>query len=182
MPAPSPADEQYLESRSRVYRFIVGVEQSVSMLLLGLLFVIVLAQVMARYVFSAPLSGSEELARFTFIWFTFAAASFVAARRKHITVQLFGGGRTGKAVAVVEVFACAVVIVVSIAMTFGGVQMIQSTFHLASPGAGIPLRFVYVSLPAGFALIAVHSALNLILALRHPSQFAGSPDMDKAGL
>lgn len=182
MNALAPQDDQYLESRSGLYRALVRVEQSLAMFLLVALVTLVSVQVTARYVFSAPISGTEEISRFTFIWFTFAAASFVAARRKHITVQLYGGGKTGKPVAAIEVFAYLVIIAVSIAMVVGGVLMVQSTWNVTSPGTGLPLRFVYSALPVGFALIAVHSTLNLLLAWRHPEQFAGQKEVETAGM
>lgn len=182
MTAVMPQDDQYLESRSGLYRALVLVEQSLAMLLLLALFALITVQVTARYVFSSPISGTEEIARFIFIWFTFAAASFVAARRKHITVQLYGGGQTGKPVAVIEAFAYLVMIAVSVAMVVGGFLMVQSTWNVGSPGTGLPYRFVYSALPVGFALVAIHSALNLVLALRHPRQFAGKPDIETAGL
>lgn len=179
--SPSPADEDFLESRSRAYSALVRVEQVVSCALLVSLFAIIVVQVAARYVFQSPVSGTEELARFTFIWFTFAGASFVAARRKHIIVQLYGGGRTGKAVAAVEVFAYLVVIVVSAMMVYGGFQMVQGTWAVSSPGLGLPFRYVYSALPVGFALVALHSVANLVLALRYPHQFAGEKDVETAG-
>lgn len=182
MSSVAPQDEQFLESRSAIYRALVRVEQVLAMLLLVALFLLIIVQVTARHGFSAPISGTEELARFTFIWFTFAAAAFVSARRKHIIVQLYSGGKTGKFVAGVEAFAYLVMIAVSVGMVIGGILMIQSTWNVSSPGTGLPLRFVYSALPVGFALIAVHSSLNLALALRYPRQFAGEKEIETAGL
>ncbi|RJN32376.1 TRAP transporter small permease [Nesterenkonia natronophila] len=178
----SPQDDEFLESKSGIYRGLVRVEQALAILLLVTLFLLIIIQVTARHGFSAPISGTEELARFTFIWFTFIAASFVAARRKHIIVQLYGGGGTGRLIAAIEVFAYTIVIAVSIAMVIGGFLMVQSTWNISSPGTGLPYRFVYSALPIGFALIALHASLNLVLALRHPEQFVGKKDIETAGL
>lgn len=177
-----PADEQYLESKSPFYRWLVTVEWALAVLLLIGLFAAIITQVTARYVFSAPISGTEEIARFTFIWFAFAAAAFVGARRKHIIVQIYGGGRTGRVVAWIEIFAYAVVIALSLVMVYGGWLLVQSTWGNTSPGAGIPYMFVYSALPVGFALIALHAVCNLVLALRHPEQFAGTKEIETAGL
>jgi TRAP-type transport system small permease protein len=178
----APQDSEYLESKSAIYRGLVRTEQTLAILLLITLFLLIIVQVTARHGFSAPISGTEELARFTFIWFTFIAASFVAARRKHIIVQLYGGIRTGRVVAAIEAFAYMVVIGVSIAMVVGGALMVQSTWNISSPGTGLPFRFIYSALPIGFALIAIHASLNLILALRHPEQFVGKKEIETAGL
>ncbi|WP_022873057.1 TRAP transporter small permease [Nesterenkonia alba] len=178
----APEDAHYVEERSRVYKVLVNAEFVLAALLLVMLFAVVITQVVARYVFSAPISGSEELSRFTFIWFTFIAASFVGARRKHIIVQLFTGGKTGKLAAAAEVFAYLVMIAVSAVLIFGGVLMVTTMWDIASPGLEMPYRFVYSALPVGFVLIAVHAVVNLVLALMHPEQFAGQQDVETAGL
>lgn len=178
----SPGDSRYPESRSRVYSVMVRVEHAVAALFLGVLLVLVIAQVFTRYVLGSPLTWSEELARFVFIWFTFSAAAVVAARRKHITVLLYNGRGTGRLVSVVEGFATALVVVVSVAMTIGAVSLMSSASRLISPGTGIPLSVVYAAAAVGFGLIALHSVLNLYLALRFPRQFLGTVDIEKVGV
>lgn len=177
-----PGDERYLESRSIVYRLLVWTELAAGMLLLVTLLVLVVLQVVSRYVFASPFSWTEELARFVFIWMVFAAAAFVTARRRHIAVQLYGGGATGRLVAVVEVLATVAVIVVSVAMTIGSFELMQSTARLTSPGTNIPLSVVYGAAVAGFGLLAFHSLCNLWLAARYPRQFAGTIDAEKGGI
>lgn len=177
-----PGDERYLESRSFAYRLLVRAEFAFGMVLLVGLLTLVVLQVVSRYVFSSPFSWSEEAARFTFIWLVFVAAAFVTARRRNITVQLYGGGKTGKVVAIIEALAAVIVIVVSIAMAFGSFGLMATTMGLTSPGTGIPLPVVYVSSVVGFGLLAFHSLCNLWLAVRYPSQFAGTIDAEKGGV
>ncbi|WP_425843595.1 TRAP transporter small permease [Agrococcus sp. TSP3-2-1] len=150
-------------------------------LLVGLLSLVIL-QVMSRYVFASPFSWTEELARFVFIWMVFAGAAFVTARRRHIAVQLYGGGRTGKVVGVVEAIATVIVIATAVAMAIGAAELMQATARLTSPGTNVSLPVVYASAVVGFALIAFHSVCNLYLTIRYPSQFAGSIDIEKGGI
>lgn len=175
-------DPKSLEARSRSYRLLMNVEQTVAALLLLTLFVVIVAQVTARYVFNSPIAGSEELARFTFIWFTFIAATFVGARRKHITVQLFSGGKTGRIGAAAEIFAYVVMVAVSVSLVIGGAIMVHTMWDIASPALELPYRFIYTALPIGFVLIGIHAVVNMILAFKHPEQFAGSSDVETAGL
>lgn len=177
-----PGDERYIESRSFAYRLLVRAEFAVGMVLLVGLLSLVVLQVVSRYVFSTPFSWSEEAARFVFIWMVFVAAAFVTARRRHITVQLYGGGATGKVVAIIEALATVIVIVVSIAMVVGSLGLMQTTTSLTSPGTGVPLPVVYVSSVVGFGLLAFHSICNLWLAVRFPRQFAGTIDAEKGGI
>lgn len=60
---------------------------AVSILFVGMV-VFIFAQVFFRYVLEAPLSWSEELSRYLFVWVAFLG-SFIAARRgQHIGVEL----------------------------------------------------------------------------------------------
>lgn len=180
---PGAADDpRYVEERNRGYRFLVNAEQTLAALLLATLFILIIVQVVARYVFNSPISGTEELSRFVFIWFTFVAACFVAARRKHIIVALFKGGKSGKLAAAAEAFAYAVMVAVSIALVVGGAMGVTTMWDIASPGLEIPYRFIYSALPVAFVLIALHALVNLVLAVRHPEQFAGKKDVETAGL
>lgn len=177
-----PGDERYLESRSLPYRLLVRTEFALGLALLTALLLVVMVQVVSRYVFASPFSWTEELARFVFIWMVFAGAAFVTARRRHLAVQLYGGGKTGKAVAVVEAFATVIVIVVSVAMMIGSGELMVATANLTSPGTQIPFPVVYAASAVGFALIAFHSVCNLYLTIRYPSQFVGSIDIEKGGI
>ena len=55
-------------------------------------------QVFARYVFGAPFSWSEEVARLCLIWLTFISAAFVMAQGRHIAVDMISSrvGDRGK--------------------------------------------------------------------------------------
>jgi TRAP-type C4-dicarboxylate transport system permease small subunit len=55
----------------------------------ALMTVLIFAQVLCRYVLQAPLSWSEELARYIFIWLTFFGASVAFYERTHINVSYF---------------------------------------------------------------------------------------------
>lgn len=181
-PALKPGDERYIESRSRAYSVLVAVEEGISALLLVTLLALISLQVFTRYVLNSPFSWTEELARFVFIWFTFTAAALVTARRRNIVVQLYGGGKTGRWVSYIEVFAQLCVIVTSVVMTYGGVQLMRGAARLVSPGTSIPLSFVYAAATVGFALIAFHSVFSLYLSARYPSQFAGMQNPEKGGI
>ncbi len=55
-----------------------------------LIFALVLAQVVFRYVLNDPLVWSEELARLAFVWVAMLAWSLGLRRRSHIAVTVFG--------------------------------------------------------------------------------------------
>ena len=95
-----PDDPDFPEQRSRVYHYIVNVERIAACSFLVATLGLIILQVISRYIFNAPLTWTEELARFALLWFTFVSAGFVMARRVHIAVDIVASklGRTGTVV------------------------------------------------------------------------------------
>jgi len=165
-----PDEPDFLESRSKGIRAIVTVERLVAAGFLVLIFVLILTQVISRFVFSAPFTWTEELARFALVWLTFVSAGFVMARRLHVTVDLIASKLTGVAATIVDYFSSAVVLAVSAAMALAGTQFALSAAKLNAPATHIPMSAVYAAAVVGFALIFLHGVLNGYVDIRHPEQ------------
>lgn len=165
-----PDEPDFLESRSPLLRTVVNAERVAAAALLSLTLVLVLVQVISRYVFSSPLSWTEELARFALVWLTFISAGFVMARRLHVTVDLVAAKLSKGAAVLVDAFAMLVVLVVSAAMTVAGTQFAISAARLNAPATDIPMSVVYTAAVLGFALIFLHGVLNTFVNLRHPEK------------
>ena len=59
-------------------------EQAILTMLLSLIVLIMLLQVIMRYVFNNSLSWPEELSRILFVWFTFIGLSYATAKQSHV--------------------------------------------------------------------------------------------------
>ncbi|WP_300591028.1 TRAP transporter small permease subunit [Microbacterium sp.] len=173
-----PADPEFPETRSRLYRWLVRTEIIVAVVLLVALLALVALQVFTRFVLNAPLIWTEELARFTFVWFVFVAATFVTARRRNIVVQLYSARNTGRVMAGIDAFAALISAVVASMLAIGSVQLVMQAGHILLPASRIPQAVFYASAIVGFSLIAVHSLVNVYLSLRYPSQYVNKPVID----
>ena len=65
---------------ANLVRWMVRGEQGIAAFLLFIILSTMATQVFARYVFGAPFSWSEEVARLCLIWLTFISAAFVMVR------------------------------------------------------------------------------------------------------
>ena len=111
-------------------------------------------QIVLRYGFNKAPSWSEELVRFIFVWLTFIAAGMGVRERIHIGID-----------AVVNILPrqlqkAAALTVASVITGFGifllvtGVTLTADTHGQASPALGIPMSYIYASVPVmGFLLI-----------------------------
>ncbi len=64
-----------------------NLEVYLCVILMSLMTVIIVIQVIARYVFRNSLSWSEELARYIFIWLIYLGISYGCKLRKHIKID-----------------------------------------------------------------------------------------------
>lgn len=181
----------------RALGWLVRIEQAFAVALLAVLLIAMGAQVVARYVFGSPLSWSEEVARLAMIWLTFIAASFVAAKREHIAVDLYGPGPAFPAGAkprpgfvgrcLARIFdrrvASAVVLLTTSLMLLGGLRFVWRVYPVGSPSTGISKTIWYGAATVGLALISLHTLADLVgLQPRLPMAGKRPPDLDEPAL
>lgn len=141
----------------------------VDKILLGVtatLFLIMVAvttwQVIARYILSNPSTITEEFIRFSLIWLSMLAASYVVGKRSHIAFTMISDRFKGKNKVGLELFIQSAFLLFSLAiMTYGGVKAISITMSQLSPSLGIPMGYVYLSLPVSGLLITFYSIVNM---------------------
>lgn len=147
-------------------RLLIAAERALSVLLLGLLVGLMAAQVGARYVFGSPIAWSEELARFVLIWLGFIGAVFVMAEGGHITVDVVSRTLSRKGRLAIECVSSLVVITACAMLLPAGIAFARQMGSVRSPALQMPMSWWYWAAGAGFGLLALHTALNLIVALR----------------
>ena len=124
------------------------------------MFLILLAQVIMRYVFSRPLTWSEEAARFIFVYVSFIGISYVYRQKGHIRMEV-----------VVNLFPQAVRRGLEVLINLGTIAlfcyMIPFSFRFIGIQAGvkatathIPMSIVYTALPLGMALSCVRLLIS----------------------
>lgn len=127
--------------------------------LLSTLSVVVLWQVLSRYILASPSSVSEELARILLMWLGLLGAGYAHLDSHHIAIQLFPKvapeHRTNVSLAVCQVFATVLLV--------GGVQLCGVTFqlHQTTPILGWPQGLVYLVLPLSGVLLTIGNLFHL---------------------
>lgn len=127
--------------------------ETVICLLLIALTAVVFSQVVARYVFEAPLSWSEEMARFLLMWLSMLSAAYAFKTKSHFALrilvkQLPAGPRRAVSLAVQLVVALFFAVLLYYAVVF----LLGVSGHLA-PAMQIPMEIPYASVVVGAALM-----------------------------
>ena len=147
-------------SIQKVDKCLSMIENAVIILGLSAMFLILLAQVIMRYVFSRPLTWSEEAARFIFVFVSFIGISYAYRQKGHIRMEV-----------VVNLFPQAVRRGLEVLINLGTIAlfcyMIPFSFRFIGIQAGvkatathIPMSIVYTALPLGMALSCVRLLIS----------------------
>ncbi len=141
-------------------RWLDKLEEVISVALLIVVLVAVFTQVVARYVFQAPLFWGDELARYCYVWMTFCAGTFITGRRSHITIGMLDKRLSTKALRVVECFAMLIVAFSCIALIYFSYPWLLKTIRPKSSALRMPMVFLYGGVWLAFGVMALHSLVN----------------------
>lgn len=157
-------ERQHPASAGRM-RWLVAVERGASAGLLLMILGTMSAQVVARYLLHAPISWSEEWARFALIWLAFLAAAMVMAQGQHIAVDVISPWLGSRARRRLECLQNAVVVLTCLLLLIGGSRFVWGVGLVGSPALGIPRSYWYGAASVGLGLIAVHGVANILAVL-----------------
>lgn len=135
-------------------------------IVLGAVFVgCLLLQVFFRYVVNYPLSWTEEIAVFCFVWSMLLVASLGVREEFHVRLTFVVERLPDAGRSFIEWIIKVVVLLFGIYMVHGGAEMLNLIWGSRSAAIRYPIQYLYMSAPVSGALIAVHS---LALLLRKP--------------
>lgn len=125
-------------------------------------------QIVARYVFNSPLSWSEELSRFMFVWSGFISISYCIKKGIAIRIEQVVDFLPKKGKKIADIVVSIVMIVYFVYM----VPYAYDFFYAAvktgqlAPAMQIPMSIVYVSPFLGFVLAIIRLIQNIIKDVR----------------
>ena len=134
--------------------------------LVGLMVLAVLLQVFYRYVLLSPLSWSEELARFTFVWITFLGGAMALGKHLHFGIDYFVNKFPPKFKELLEVMTMSLVLVFVVVLFFKGVAVAGAARTFKSAGLGMRMDLVYGVIPLSSLIMAYYAISEIITAAR----------------
>ena len=134
-----------------------------------LMLVVSSLQIVTRYVFRAPLLGSEELARLFGVWLYFLGASCAILTREHIAIDIVYLAVRPAAQRMFRLLTDALLIV------FNGILLVEGTkyalfaHNFESASLRFPMSLFAAALPLSAACILVFLAYSMWQELRDAS-------------
>ncbi|MDR1534040.1 MAG: TRAP transporter small permease [Planctomycetota bacterium] len=140
-------------------KFDKGVQWAERALICAAFFVMVavtFAQVVARFIFNDPISWSEEVARYLFLWITLIGASHAIALGKHFCVDFLISRFPPKLYKATALFTVLCVLVFAAIMVHYGWSVAWRTRFQVSPALELPMCYPYLCIPLSGLFTIVH--------------------------
>ena len=130
-------------------------------LLLAVIVVILLSQVLFRYVLGSPLVGSEDAAKLATIWMVFLGAGLAVRDRLHIQIDYFIEKLPHRVQRAIDAATAVTVLAFIGIVLYQCINLFDMQHGMKSVGLNIDVTYFSAALPAGFALMALYMILQM---------------------
>ncbi len=137
-------------------------------LLMAGMVVIISSQVWYRFVLNDPLSWSEELGRYMFVWISFIGAAVGVRYRVHLGVDLLEKMVTPRAYRYLAVLVSLIVQIFLVIVVYQGWDILKVVHFQKSASMGIPMTYPYAAVPVGALLMLINSLRVSWAILKEP--------------
>ena len=148
------------------HRFAEGLTAALeylSMACIAIMTILVIAQVVLRYVFNDPLDWSEEMARIMFIYLAFIGIGAAYGRRRHMAIDalvILLPSRMKRAVEFSVVGIASVFLLAIIMITVRSMVELHR-IDITTPALEYPMAFVYLVIPLGMSALIAQMWMDL---------------------
>lgn len=148
------------------HRFAEGLTaflEYLSMACIAVMTLLVIAQVVLRYVFNDPLDWSEEMARIVFIYLAFIGIGAAYGRRRHMSIDalvILLPPSMKRAVEFAVVGIASAFLVAVIMLTARSMVELQR-MDVTTPALDYPMAFVYLVIPLGLSALIAQMWMDL---------------------
>lgn len=151
---------------TRINDAVFWLGRQLSWIAIGVMVLIILAQVFARYVLNDALPWSEELARVLMLWLTGLMAPSAYRWGSFVAIDMIRDLLPKWPRAILTLCLFGISLIVLIVMVQFGWKHINSGWLFGSATLKFKLAYVYMALPIGFALM-ISACVELILKEIH---------------
>ncbi len=137
------------------------VAQFICYRLLELIVVVIVMQVVLRFVFNNPTKWSEEAAMISLVWFGMLAVAIGVRRHRHIAITFLRDLLPPRAAIVLDVFAQLMILGFALILIVNGSELMAIAGKTRLPASQIPKFLLYLSAMAGGGLMALNALANL---------------------
>ena len=127
--------------------------ESILCVLLSTLSIVTFSQVIARYIFQAPLSWSEELARFLLLWLAMMSAAYAFKIKAHFALHFTVNYLPRRIQKLISLFVSLLVIIFLLGFIYYSFKFVIGVRGHLAPALQIPMEIPYSACIVGGLLM-----------------------------
>ena len=135
-------------------------------LLMALMVVDVFLQVLFRFVIESPLSWSEEVSRYLFVWIVWIGSALVMAEKGHVGIDILIRKFSPAWQRFMEIFIYLIFLFPASAMAYYGYTLAKLNMNQPSAALRLPMGIPYAAIP----IAAVLMILNVLFYIFFPKK------------
>lgn len=162
-------------------RFVNGYVRTIRLLAgicMGLIVIVMITQVFFRYVLGGSLIWAEELCRYLLIWQTFLVLGLAYSRGEFVTLDFVPSALSPRGRWILRAVMAVPIITFLLVMAWNGYDFASRFDRQTIPALdfiwtslngeplGLSIKWVYVSVTVGLALMSLHVVADLIVTGR----------------
>jgi TRAP-type C4-dicarboxylate transport system permease small subunit len=136
----------------RAFRWLVD---AILVTALAVISIVLICQVVLRYVFHAALPWPEELAQFLLVLLTLLGGYRALEMDMHIRLQVLDDFRWPRLVMLLRLAGYAASAAFMLYVAYGGWDLTMRSMHTPSTALRMPMGVVYATLPIAFGLMTI---------------------------
>ena len=123
---------------------------------------IIMIEVIRRYVFGDSSAWGEMTARYAFVYMTYIAVAEGVRRKKHIRVNLIDRLISNKTLKWFKIYSDFLTVIVSVLVIYYSIELmkLQILVGIVMTAADVNMAFAQAALPLGWGLILIRLAQN----------------------
>lgn len=143
-------------------KFVVDkIFEVISTVILAVMTILVIYQVVTRYVFNAPSAISEILSQYLFVWMIMFGSAYVYGSHEHLTIDIIKDKFPPKVNMIVEIITnVALFAFIAVVCVYGGYLYTVKSAPQVDPQLGISKAILYCSLPITGVVTLFYAVCN----------------------
>lgn len=151
---------------NKTKRVIDKIFEIISTIILGIMTILVVYQVITRYVFNAPSALSEITSQYLFVWMIMFGSAYVYGSREHLTIDIIKDKFSPKTYMIVEIITnVALFAFISVVCVYGGYLYTVKSAPQVDPQLGISKAILYSSLPITGVVTLFYAVYNCFMCV-----------------
>ncbi len=136
-------------------------------ILFTIIFSVVLLQIFFRYVLNSPLTWSEELSRYLFIWISFLGWTLATRHNTHIRVEFAINALPTKIRFIIKIISQIIIIFFVGMLAYLGIRMAARSVDVPTITLFFTYAYIYAIVPISSAIILFYTILDFIDMIKH---------------